>query len=517
MTDWNEGYVTDITYTRGFYRELSPVWLATAALLLGHRPPDLARPFRWAELGCGHALSATVFAAAFPQAEFWGFDFNPAHVESARLLAAGAGLTNLHLEEASFAELAARPDTALPQFDFVVAHGIYSWVGRDAQLQVVDFLRRRLLPGGLAYMSYNLLAGSTAITPLRPLMRLLAEAIPGPPDAAVPGILDFLNRLHAGGATFFADNPTAAPRLSALAAADPRFFAHEYLNRNWTAFTSSEVAADLAEAKCSLIGSAALLDNIDTFSIPAGLIEIMGQLRDPRLREAVRDIACPQAFRRDLFRRGTERLPAAEYGALLDRITLIGLGKPAAEPFTFATPLGPVNGLPSVLGPLLSLLEAAPLTLHAARSSAGLDMLPIKDLLQTFALLVSGGYAHPAVPGAPAIASARGLNLEIARRNELGHVMPGLAAPAIGSALPADPVEIAMVANRLAGEARSPAAMTEHLMGSLARTGGTVQREGRPVTDPVQARAIIEGLVTAFEQKQQAAVPLYRRLGVFAD
>ncbi len=68
MAIWDDGYVTDIVYTTNFFRETTPGWLATTALLLGHRPPDLTRPFRYADLGCGHGLTAAVVAAAFPPA-----------------------------------------------------------------------------------------------------------------------------------------------------------------------------------------------------------------------------------------------------------------------------------------------------------------------------------------------------------------------------------------------------------------------------------------------------------------
>ena len=64
MAAWNDGYVHDVAYTAGFYREIAPAWISAAAMLLGHRPPDLSRPFRWAELGCGHGLSANILAAA---------------------------------------------------------------------------------------------------------------------------------------------------------------------------------------------------------------------------------------------------------------------------------------------------------------------------------------------------------------------------------------------------------------------------------------------------------------------
>ena len=131
MASWDDGYVTDVGYTDHFHRETTPAWLAMAALLLGYRPPDLAKPFRYADLGCGNGLTALIVAATTPQAEVWAFDFNPAHIEAGRTMAAAAGLTNIRFEEASFAQIAAMPDDALPPFDFVVAHGVLTWLSPE--------------------------------------------------------------------------------------------------------------------------------------------------------------------------------------------------------------------------------------------------------------------------------------------------------------------------------------------------------------------------------------------------
>jgi hypothetical protein len=51
MAQWDDGYVTDVAYTSNFYREITPSWIALTSLLLGHRPPDLAAPFTYADLG----------------------------------------------------------------------------------------------------------------------------------------------------------------------------------------------------------------------------------------------------------------------------------------------------------------------------------------------------------------------------------------------------------------------------------------------------------------------------------
>src|SRR5215831_11689871 len=131
MAQWDDGYVTDVAYTSNFYREITPSWLATTSLLLGQRPPDLAKPFAYADLGCGNGFTALSVAAACPHAEVWGLDVNPAHIEFASDLAIRTGLANAHFVETSFAALEAMPDAALPAFDFIVAHGVLSWISAD--------------------------------------------------------------------------------------------------------------------------------------------------------------------------------------------------------------------------------------------------------------------------------------------------------------------------------------------------------------------------------------------------
>ena len=70
MSDWTHGYVADVTYTPGFYRESMPTWLSFASTLLAQRPPDLSRPFRYADFGCGQGMSLLVAAATAPLATY---------------------------------------------------------------------------------------------------------------------------------------------------------------------------------------------------------------------------------------------------------------------------------------------------------------------------------------------------------------------------------------------------------------------------------------------------------------
>jgi SAM-dependent methyltransferase len=516
MPGWDDGYVSDIVYTRNFHRETTPAWLGAAALLLGHRTPDLSRPFRYADLGCGHGLTAIVVAATCPHAEVWGFDFNPAHVESARELASRAGLTNVRFEETSFQELALQPASALPAFEFMVAHGILSWVSRENQQHVTKVIGQRLRPGGLAYLSYNVATGWGAMPPLRALMRMLLLSAGDRTDRAAPGVLDFLEPMKQAGAGFFAANPSLEQRLAEIRRQDPRYVAHEFLNQDWHPLMFADVAERMAEAKCGYVGSATLAENIDSASVPLSMSRLIAQATDPVLRETLRDFATAQEFRRDIYRRGVLPVPAPEHLRTLDSLPLEWLGQAVADPITVPTPLGVLAGSPGLYGPLVDVLTAGVCTLGEIRRHAGLANCPLSELLEAVALLISGGYVHPALPASVQTA-ARGwtdrLNAAIGSTNGYGFDIGWLASPAIGSALKADLLETLVVRETAAGQSLEIEGVTDRLLATLSRTGRSVRPDDEVVTDPTQARAVLRETVRRMVDDR---MPILARLGIIA-
>ena len=147
MTSWSEGYVSDIAYSIGYYREMAPDHVGYAALSLGKHPGGAVRPKRVLELGFGMGLGFVLGAAANPQTQFEGCDFNPEHVAHARALAEGAGLTNVTIREASFQELAAEAREGQHDLDIIQLHGILTWVSADAHRAIVEIARKRLKSG----------------------------------------------------------------------------------------------------------------------------------------------------------------------------------------------------------------------------------------------------------------------------------------------------------------------------------------------------------------------------------
>lgn len=108
MTGWSAGYVADVEYGAGLFREQAPAHLDLVCLLNGLEPPFAGADFSWCELGCGQGITAGVVAAANPHATVHAVDFNPSHITRARAMAAEAGLGNLTFHERSFEKMARR-------------------------------------------------------------------------------------------------------------------------------------------------------------------------------------------------------------------------------------------------------------------------------------------------------------------------------------------------------------------------------------------------------------------------
>ncbi len=216
---WTHGYVRDIDYIHGYCRELAPSLLALACASRGLAVQHGERPLRYLELGFGQGVSLNVHAAACP-GEFWGTDFNPAHVVNARELSSGAG-SGARLFDDSFHELLERAE--LPEFDIIAMHGTWSWISSENRRVVVETVRRKLAPGGLFYVSYNCLPGSTPELPLRQLLKLHVD-LASPTVQAVPAKIDaalaFAQSLLEAGARYFNEHDEAKELLQRMRGKD---------------------------------------------------------------------------------------------------------------------------------------------------------------------------------------------------------------------------------------------------------------------------------------------------------
>jgi SAM-dependent methyltransferase len=143
-----------LPYTDHAYAESHPDRLATVARLSGWEPAGVEAA-RILELGCGRGGNLLPMAAALPQATFVGVDRSRRQIAEAREIATWAGLGNARFVEASFEDLLG----VVGPFDYVIAHGVASWVPPSARRALLEAVAGGLAPGGIAYVSFNVLPG----------------------------------------------------------------------------------------------------------------------------------------------------------------------------------------------------------------------------------------------------------------------------------------------------------------------------------------------------------------------
>ena len=236
--DWRQGYRTDIEYTHGFYPFLNPDQLLLSCVLLGMRPPAdvvatgaAGRKLAYCDLGSGLGLSVNVMAARDPHGQYFGVDYNPAHIENARSFAESAGIDNIEFIEDSFGNLDKRD---LPDFDVIVVHGIMSWVNTDIHEQIVAFLRTRLKAGGVCFISYNCTVGRGADQALRHMLIAAQQGVTGTPQQRVAAAIRDVSAWADTGMAYFRLNGASLNRLQAMEKNDPIYLFHEYFGAEWT-------------------------------------------------------------------------------------------------------------------------------------------------------------------------------------------------------------------------------------------------------------------------------------------
>jgi len=510
--DWTAGYASDIEYTAGFYKEQGPAYLNFVCILNGIEPVPLDKPFTYFELGFGRGLTVSLLAAANPHGQFYAADFNPGQVAGARDLAARAELHNLTLYEASFEELAAGKE-ALPQFDFITLHGIYTWVTGENQQHIVDFIARYLKPGGIVYLSYNAMPGWAAALPLQRLLVEFGEAFPNRSDIELKGAANLVERMQAAGASYLAAHPGLKQRLDMLKTSNPNYLVHEYMHKHWEPLYHADVARALEPAKLEYAGSAELPLNYPTLYLNDEKRDIIATMSSSAMRETMKDYFANTSFRKDVFVRGARKIGPLRQAELL-RNTGVALNARRAEcKLEMSLAIGLVNGKPAIYEPLLDALAEQSLTLGELQQLPALNSIALHDLAQAVVMLVASGQAQIYVDtGVDAGRSAGKLNRCIASLASYSDELQALCSPLLGSGMHTGFVERLVFQNLPPDLAQiDQALLVRQVWSALKAQGRKLIKEGETLQTDEANMAELTGQV---DLTLKVFLPMWRMLKI---
>ena len=418
-------YIVDVPYVPTFIPYLAPAWLDVAALICGHAPPDRQKGFAWCELGCGQGVTAAILAATHPQGVFHAVDLMPEHIAHGQCLAERAGITNLSLHCGDFASSAA---LKLPAFDYIVAHGVYSWVSAAARADLRRFVDRHLAPGGLVYISYNALPGWASDLPLVYLIRALAATFPGDGISRLAAADRAVVQLAEAGARALAASRVTAGLSGSRTTHSPAYLAHEYLAPEAQPFYVTEVRRDMGEIGLQPVSSATFLENFNSYVLRQRERQALQGIADADLRDLARDYFLAQRFRRDVFsRQGRPLDEPAVRRAMLD--CMLMLVAPAENiQYSRATPAGTLQLDNPVTRGIVKGLSGSPRRLGdipLGRTTLGARVAGAIGLMAIGAL----------IPVGPSLAPVIRLNAAL-RETVIGDPPASVLALPCGTALP---------------------------------------------------------------------------------
>jgi SAM-dependent methyltransferase len=283
----------DVPYTDHAYAESHPDRLAVVARMSGWEPPAIENA-RILELGCAVGGNLLSMAEQLPNATLVGVDRSRHQIDEARRIAAATHLSNVTFHDASFEAI----DLPAASFDFVIAHGVYSWIPLDARRDLLRVIARSLAPGGVAYVSFNTLPGWYERLAARDWLRF-TEATP---SIATPGkeALAWLKERASPELDSYRRNLDAVARR--LDETERAYLVHEYLSPEHRPELVTTVLAEAEAAGLRYLGDAipteTALELVDdeTQSRAIGL--------DVAATQQLVDFVKNTAFRRALFVRG---------------------------------------------------------------------------------------------------------------------------------------------------------------------------------------------------------------------
>ncbi|MEW6127932.1 MAG: class I SAM-dependent methyltransferase [Acidobacteriota bacterium] len=185
----------EVWYVGYPFQQTHPDRLASLATLFGMQPAPVTK-CRVLEIGCGDGANLLAMAYGLPESEFIGIDLAPKPLEYGNALAAELGLKNLDLRACDIMEI----DASWGEFDYIIAHGFYSWVPEFVRKQLMLLCESLLAPQGVAYISYNAYPGNRVHQMMREMMTFHTRGISDPQVMVEQGVglLQFINSKFTG-------------------------------------------------------------------------------------------------------------------------------------------------------------------------------------------------------------------------------------------------------------------------------------------------------------------------------
>ncbi len=406
-----------------------PDRIAVMGELFGMRPVAPSR-CRMLELGCGSGGNLIPLADRHPGSTFLGVDLSPAAIAQGQRRIDALGLTNLRLEQMDVMDFPA----AAGEFDYIVAHGLLSWVPPPVRERVLAIAGRHLAPQGMAYVSYNAYPGCHMRAMWRDMMRFHSARFDAPRDKIEQARRMLQLVAHGTGRDDLAHR-LAQEESARLDETDDAVIFHDDLAPAWQPYYFHEFAALAAGHDMQFVAEATYSDMLPT-AIDGTAAQALRAMQgaDPLAFQQYLDFFKLRRFRRSLLCRAALQLQRIVDPALMMRFHYsapIDAVAPPQQPAALAyrnrrNEVTVTTRDPAAQAALRRLAEAWPASLPFDELAAGADRQALAAALHSY-YAASFFNVHLEPRHAARRAGERPLVWRVARLEaSLGHTVPHL-------------------------------------------------------------------------------------------
>ncbi len=285
----------ELPYESYSYALTSPYHLQTLAVLFGMQSPAVETA-RVLELGCAAGGNLIPHAVNYPKAHFVGVDLSKVQIDEANKHKEGLELKNIEFRHYSIMDI----DESFGKFDYIICHGVISWVPKIVQDKIFEIGNKNLSDNGVMYISYNTLPGWNMIRTIRDMMLYHSNAFNNIQDKITQSrlLLEFVNdSLESSKSPY---SQVLQNEASLLAKQNDHYLRHDHLEEDNVQYYFYEFMDEAKKNNLQYLSDC----NISTMylgNMPAKVVEKLQAINDIVRIEQYMDFITNRRFRSTLL------------------------------------------------------------------------------------------------------------------------------------------------------------------------------------------------------------------------
>ena len=299
------------------FEQTHPQHLYMIGRIFGMQPVDF-RKARVLELGCAAGGNIIPLAALYPESEFVGVDLSTVQIEDGKRVIQELSLKNIKLEAKSILDVSEKDGL----FDYIICHGVFSWVPTHVQEGILKVCKANLSPNGLATISYNTLPGWNMVRAVREMMLYHTQRFESPEEKVSQSraLLKFVSE-NASGSSVYSDLMKAEMEL--LNNQADTYLLHEHLEENNIQYYFHEFMKMANDHGLQYTGDSSVA-SMFTGNLPAEAATVLSSASDDIVRtEQYSDFITNRRFRHSILCHQGVALNRALQPQIVDNLYLL--------------------------------------------------------------------------------------------------------------------------------------------------------------------------------------------------